>query len=280
MAANIGRHFVFAWQDFTTSGTIDIVARRGGFPDGAPFQVDARAGGSTTGNLNGVLEVGRARPRRSGLPEPLRRALSARRHGLELHGPGGPVVHDPRPGRGLRHDLRERAAGRRPGRLDDRRLLHGHGQLLRVRAHRNPHTRPPLGHDLRRGALRGRLGHAHAARRRQLHRTCRASNQFYRFIETLLHTGVTGGCGGNQYCPTRPRDPRPDGGLPPEVEVRRRRSFLPSRPGPSSRTSRSLIPSRPGSSTWPRSASRADAAPQPLLPRKQRQPAADGDLPA
>jgi hypothetical protein len=25
---------------------------------------------------------------------------------------------------------------------------------------------------------------------------------FYRFVETLLHTGVTGGCGGNNYCPT------------------------------------------------------------------------------
>ena len=28
-----------------------------------------------------------------------------------------------------------------------------------------------------------------------------ASNPFYRFIETLLHHGVTGGCGGADYCP-------------------------------------------------------------------------------
>jgi hypothetical protein len=27
------------------------------------------------------------------------------------------------------------------------------------------------------------------------------SNPFYRFVETLFHNGVTGGCGGTQYCP-------------------------------------------------------------------------------
>ena len=27
---------------------------------------------------------------------------------------------------------------------------------------------------------------------------------FYRFVETLLHRGVTGGCGGASYCPTSP----------------------------------------------------------------------------
>jgi hypothetical protein len=29
-----------------------------------------------------------------------------------------------------------------------------------------------------------------------------ASNPFYRFVETLLHKGVTGGCGGTNYCPS------------------------------------------------------------------------------
>ena len=27
---------------------------------------------------------------------------------------------------------------------------------------------------------------------------------FYRFIETLFHKGVTGGCAGGGYCPTNP----------------------------------------------------------------------------
>jgi cysteine-rich repeat protein len=30
-----------------------------------------------------------------------------------------------------------------------------------------------------------------------------AANPFYRFVETLLHHGVTTGCGGNLYCPTQ-----------------------------------------------------------------------------
>jgi hypothetical protein len=31
-----------------------------------------------------------------------------------------------------------------------------------------------------------------------------ASDIFYRFIETIFHKGVTGGCGGTAYCPTNP----------------------------------------------------------------------------
>jgi subtilisin-like proprotein convertase family protein len=30
------------------------------------------------------------------------------------------------------------------------------------------------------------------------------SNQFYKFVETVLHNGVTGGCGGSLYCPSSP----------------------------------------------------------------------------
>jgi hypothetical protein len=29
-----------------------------------------------------------------------------------------------------------------------------------------------------------------------------STNPFYRFVETLLHAGVTGGCGADTYCPT------------------------------------------------------------------------------
>jgi hypothetical protein len=31
-----------------------------------------------------------------------------------------------------------------------------------------------------------------------------AANPFYRFVETLLHFGITGGCGGTSYCPSSP----------------------------------------------------------------------------
>jgi hypothetical protein len=31
-----------------------------------------------------------------------------------------------------------------------------------------------------------------------------SANQFYRFVETIFHNGVTGGCGGGNYCPNNP----------------------------------------------------------------------------
>ena len=39
------------------------------------------------------------------------------------------------------------------------------------------------------------------------------ANPFYRFIETLLHNNVTGGCGGTAYCPSQQHVTRADGGL-------------------------------------------------------------------
>ena len=30
------------------------------------------------------------------------------------------------------------------------------------------------------------------------------SQQFYPFVETLFHNGITGGCGGDDYCPVTP----------------------------------------------------------------------------
>ena len=40
-----------------------------------------------------------------------------------------------------------------------------------------------------------------------------ASNPFFRFIETVLHKNVTGGCTPTTYCPAQPHDPRADGRL-------------------------------------------------------------------
>ena len=46
------------------------------------------------------------------------------------------------------------------------------------------------------------------------------SSGFYRFIETLLHHSVTGGCTPAQYCPAELDHPRPDGGVRPRREGR------------------------------------------------------------
>ena len=48
------------------------------------------------------------------------------------------------------------------------------------------------------------------------------SSGFYRFIETILHKNVTGGCTHRHVLPDQLDDPRPDGGLRPRVQGSRR----------------------------------------------------------
>ena len=43
---------------------------------------------------------------------------------------------------------------------------------------------------------------------------------FANWIEALAAEGITGGCGGGNYCPQQPREPRADGRLPPEGGAR------------------------------------------------------------
>ncbi len=88
---------------------------------------------------------------------------------------------------------------------------HSDGKLPR---HRRLLRRDRLGSGQSPGAT---LGHAapggrcrSASRTRGRSTSARASptsttaNLFYRFIETLFHNGVTGGCAGGGYCPTNP----------------------------------------------------------------------------
>ncbi len=104
-------------------------------------------------------------------------------------------------------------------------------------------------------------------------------NQFYAFIETLFHNGVTGGCASG-YCPDQPRHARPDGGLPPEIQVR---------PGPRPAAvhrdrlhrravyGRALRPMDRGA-RGPRGDGRVRR--RPLLSRQRGDAPADGRLPA
>ncbi len=43
---------------------------------------------------------------------------------------------------------------------------------------------------------------------------------FAAWIEALANQGITGGCGGSNYCPGKPGSPRPDGRVPAESQVR------------------------------------------------------------
>ena len=131
----------------------------------------------------------RARAGRDGgraalLAQRQRRRADLQRHADQHHRPRGRHLHDHRRRRRLRHggQRRDRALHRllrglgvQPGHAAGDAL----GRLGR-REHRSRHPGPAE-------ALA-------AARGRQLHRRARRE-PFYRFIETLLHHGVTGGCG-------------------------------------------------------------------------------------
>ena len=60
---------------------------------------------------------------------------------------------------------------------------------------------------------------------------------FASWIEQLAAEGITGGCGGDDYCPEQPRPPRPDGRLPPEDRARLRLPAAARLPRASSPTS-------------------------------------------
>ena len=145
---------------------------------------------NTTGNRR--VGTGRVGRRAADVAQPRRLAADVRRHPDQPHRSGGRNLHAQR-----RHGQLRDGAQQHERRLH--RLLHG--------SRRQPDAAPraALGrfragvhHPRYPGPAEG-LGAAH---RRQLHR--RADRQpFYRFIETLLHHSVTGGCGGTNYCPTQ-----------------------------------------------------------------------------
>ena len=93
------------------------------------------------------------------------------------------------------------------------------------------------------------------------------SNPFYRFVETILHKNVTGGCTATTYCPSNPTTreqmavfvlvSKEPAGLHP-ARLRRRRTCSP--------TSRRPAPSAAGSKSWPTAAWSPAAAPNLYCP--------------
>jgi hypothetical protein len=203
VCANVGRQFVFAWQDFGSSGTVDIFARRGGFPDGAPFAVDARAGGSATGNLNGVLEVGervhvdQAYQNLSGLPYTLAGTAS------NFTGPAGLsyMIHDPSADYGTLSASAPTQDGPAGSTASDCFTATGNCFEFELTGARTPGVHWDTTYD---EALSEAVSTTRTLHVGESFTDVPPSNLFYRFIETLLHTGVTGGCGGSLYCPANP----------------------------------------------------------------------------
>ena len=253
-AQGIGK-FVVTWDSDMQDGSgWGVFGQRYASVQPTALSVDASAGPTSDGN--GVFEAGETV---DVAPSWLQRNFGdadLHRHGVDLH----------RPGRAGRSDVHDR---RRHGEL------RGGRQRRRRRAVRRPPTatrsespcpargRPSTG--TRASARTISPANLGAAKNWTLHvgdsfaDVPRASG-FYRFVETLLHHGVTGGCTRDGVLPARRHDARADGGLRPGREggSRLRPAGLHARR--CSTTSRRAAPSAAGSRSWPGAAWSAGAA--------------------
>ncbi len=200
VAADNGRHFVFAWQDLGPGGDVDVFARRGGHPDVTAFTVDERASGGSS-NLNGVLETGErvvvdpAYLNLSGAPYPLSGAAS------NFTGPAGPIytIHDASADYGT---LPAQAASSAAGGSASVDCFTASGnclefELVGARPAGTPHWDATYDEALSEGVSVTRTLHVGGS-----FADVPGSSLFFRFVENLFHNGITAGgaCGG--YCPT------------------------------------------------------------------------------
>ena len=150
---------------------------------------------------------------------------------------GCPVPGDPEPqpaahlGAPPRREL--------PRRADRQPVLCVHRDALPQRRDRRLRRRQLLpdkpGHPRPDGGLSAegqvRLGpHPAALHRHGLHRRPCTGNAFAPWIEELASLGITGGCGGGNYCPNNTGHAQADGGLPSEGRSRAPRTTRPTAP--------------------------------------------------
>jgi hypothetical protein len=199
VAANDGRHLVFAWEDFGPGADRDVFVRRGGYPDAAPFKVDERASAGAS-NVNGVLEPGErvtvdpAYANLSGAPYALAGTASS------FTGPAGPVytIHDASADYGMVAGASPQTA--RPAGSTTADCFTATGNCLEFEisgARPQQHWDATYTEDLSEGVSMTRTLHVGGS-----FNDVPGSSLFFRFVENLFHNGITGGCGGGGYCPT------------------------------------------------------------------------------
>jgi S-layer homology domain len=182
--------FVIGWQSTFPDASGDIVARVSG-PRAQPMFVDAHAGSGTSSNLNGVLEPGETVQLEPRYRDLLTFPISLTGTASNLTGPPGPTytLND------STADYGTIAAG---GGTNDCFPATGNCYVVTVSG-----ARPAAHWD----ATFDELLSTGITKTWTLHvgesfPDVPTSQQFYAFIENLFHNGITGGCGGGNYCPT------------------------------------------------------------------------------
>jgi hypothetical protein len=190
VAVNNRGQLVIGWENDGSDPSGDIAARLGA-PQAFPLSLDLHAAPVGTSDLNGMLEDGE-----SVIVEPQWKNTTGNLFSLfsvaaNLSGPLGPSY--------VLNDGTADYADLDPGETDD--CFHASGDCF-VATVDSGGSRPAAHWDAR---LDEKLSTG-VTKSWPLHvgesfPDVPRSHQFYRFIENVLHNGITGGCGAGNYCP-------------------------------------------------------------------------------
>jgi hypothetical protein len=196
VAINAAGRFVVAWTDWDAPGNMGIAARIGGFPDAKPMSVDERAASASrelsapaVSNENGVLEVGERVAVDTAWANPSTSDLPLTGSASSFTGPAGPGYAIP--------DAAADYGTILAGSSADCLTAASNCYEVELSGARSPgHFDATFDEALSTGVAKTwtlHLGESFP--------DVPVANPFYGFIENIFHNGITGGCGGGNYCP-------------------------------------------------------------------------------
>jgi hypothetical protein len=192
VAMNANGNFVVAWTSENQDGSgYGIFARRGEFHAAQPMAVDAHAPGSGTQNLNGVLEPGETVQVEPAWTDTL--TIDLGEAAFTASGFGGPpgatyTINDDQADYGILT----------AGNTSDCFTATGNCYVMSID---DPAVRPAAHWDAtftEHFFSATKVWTLHVG---ESFPDVPTSQIFYKYIENLFHNGITGGCGGGDYCP-------------------------------------------------------------------------------
>ena len=191
-------NFAVVWTSEGQDGSgAGVFAKRGEFNAAQPMKVDVHSGVGSSSNMNGVLEPGESVQLEPGWMDTVAIPLTFTGAASNLSGPPGPT-----------YTIDDNSADYgtvTPGSITncyDATGAHDCYVVTVSGARPAPHWDAIFDETLSTGFTPG----SGLAKRWTLHvgdsfADVPTTQQFYGFIENLFHNGITGGCGGGNYCP-------------------------------------------------------------------------------
>ena len=191
IAMNPSGTFVVAWSSMYEDGSgYGTFARRAQAGAALPMKVDARTVTGTSSNANGVLEAGETVQVAAAWKNVLASPITLTGTASNITGPDGPVY--------TIDDATSNYGDLAAGASNDCFTASADCYLMTVSGARPaPHWDATFVETLSDGFTKTWALHVGES-----FPDVPMANNFYGFIENLFHNGITGGCGGGNYCPT------------------------------------------------------------------------------